>query len=190
VTARTSPGERRERRGAIDDPAVVTDAAAKFLAVRPRSVAETRRRLRHLGYRHDLVDRVVQQLADLGYLDDAAFARAWIESRDRARPRGAVALRRELSLKGVDRSVIDEALSERVESPTGRPGSFALTGNELTEAASPDLTAARRLLERRLPALLREQDPRRRRQKAYALLARNGFDPDVCREVAATVPAD
>jgi len=31
--------------------------------------------------------------------------------------------------------------------------------------------------------LLRERDPRKRRQRAYALLARNGFDPGVCMEV-------
>ena len=189
MKSRPSPGERqaarRDRREAIDDPAVVTDAAARFLAVRPRSVAETRRRLRDLGYRHDLVDRSVQQLADLGYLDDAAFARAWIESRDRARPRGAVALRRELALKGVDRSVIDEALGERGGATAAEPGTPGTTADQ-----APDVGAAARLLERRLPALFRETDPRRRRQKAYALLARNGFDPDTCREVAATVPAD
>jgi SOS response regulatory protein OraA/RecX len=190
--------ERRERRGTVDDLAVVTDAAAKFLAVRPRSVAETRRRLRHLGYRHDLVDRAVQQLADLGYLDDAAFARAWIDSRDRARPRGAVALRRELGLKGVDRSVINGALDERGESHNGGRGEASgapLIGvspvpPDSMDGASPDTSAARRLIERRLPALLREQDPRRRRQKAYALLARNGFDPELCRQLAATVDAE
>lgn len=199
MPSRTSPGERRERRAAIDDPEVVTDAAAKFLAVRPRSIAETRRRLRHLGYRHELVDRVVEQFAELGYLDDAAFARAWIESRDRARPRGAVALRRELMLKGVDRSVIDEALDERDQSaslardqaagPT-RDQAAVPTHDQAADASSPETAAAQRLLERRLPGLLREADLRRRRQKAYALLARNGFDPETCREVAATVPAD
>ena len=40
-----------------------------------------------------------------GYLDDAAFARTWVESRDRARPRGESALRRELTLKGMARPV-------------------------------------------------------------------------------------
>jgi len=39
-------------------------------------------------------------------------------------------------------------------------------------------------------SLGRIADPRQRRQRAYALLARNGFDPDVCRAVAATVVND
>ena len=163
-----SAAERRERRGAVEDANVVMEAAAAFLAVRPRSVSETRRRLRHLGYRHELVDTVVERLVEMGYLDDAEFARAWLESRDRARPRGAAALRRELGLKGIEREVIDAALGDR---------------SELAEAAGGDADAAgaSRLLERKGRALDREPDPRKRRGKAYALLARHGFDPDSIR---------
>jgi regulatory protein len=143
------------------------DAAAPFLAVRPRSVAETRRRLRQLGYAHAVVDQVIERLVELEYLDDEAFARAWIESRDRARPRGESALRRELALKGVPRETVDLVLDERK-----------------SDAGSADIDAARRLLDRRRAALEREAEPGRRRQKAYALLARNGFGPEVCREAS------
>ena len=66
-----------------------------------------------MGYRAALVDEVVVRLTDLRYLDDEAFARAWVESRDRARPRGEHALRRELQLKGVDRALVDEVLDRR-----------------------------------------------------------------------------
>ena len=145
------------------------DAAAAFLAVRPRSVAETRRRLRHLGYPEQLVDQVVERLVEMGYLDDATFARAWVESRDRARPRGESALRRELALKGVPRSVADEVLSER-------------DGNRV--GGDPNRVAAEALIARRRASLEREPDPDKRRQRAYALLARNGFDPDTCRDVS------
>jgi regulatory protein len=146
------------------------DAAAAFIGVRPRSVSETRRRLRHLGYPQELVDSVVQRFAEMGYLDDEAFARAWVESRDRARPRGEIALRRELAQKGIARSVIDEVLVERVADATNDP-------NE---------SAARALLARRRSSLEREPDPARRRQKAYGLLARNGFDPETCRAAASS----
>jgi regulatory protein len=175
---------RRARRASITEPDLVMEAAAAFLAVRPRSVEETRRRLAHLGYPLALCDQVVARLVELGYLDDAAFARAWVESRDRARPRGAVALRRELQLKGVPDETIRQALAERAAAAAARTDDI--------EAAPPsaDREAARRLLERRMPTLRRESDPRRRRQKAYALLARSGFAPDVCGEVAASVAAD
>lgn len=147
------------------------DAAAAFLSVRPRSIAETRRRLRHLGYPHALVDGVVERLIEMNYLDDAAFARAWVQSRDRARPRGETALRRELALKGVAREVIDDVLEER---------------DGMADGYDPNTVAAAALLERRRSVLQRERDPHKRRQKAYALLARNGFDPQTSRELASS----
>ena len=159
------------------------EAAAAFLAVRSRSVDETRVRLVHLGYPASIVEQVLERLVEIGYLDDDAFARAWVESRDRARPRGAVALRRELQRKGVPDAVIAGILDERAALAAQRQ-------DPADGPADPDRAAASRLLARRASALSREVDPRRRRQKAYALLARNGFPPDVCREVASTVAED
>ena len=60
-----------------------------------------------------LIDDAVARLEERGFLDDEVFASAWVESRDRARPRGEHALRRELALKGVDRGVIDGVLAAR-----------------------------------------------------------------------------
>lgn len=146
------------------------EAAAVFLGVRSRSVTETRQRLRYLGYPEKLVEGVLERLIEMEYLDDAAFARVWVESRDRARPRGEMALKRELALKGIARPIVDAVLAERAD----RAGS-----------GDPNRDAAGELLARRRAALEREADPARRRQKAYALLARNGFDPETCREVSA-----
>ena len=110
---RESFAEQRERRGAVDDPELVLAAALRFLEARSRSVAEVRRRLTQAGYQSALVEGAIARLIDLGMLDDAAFARSWIESRDRARPRGERALRQELRLKGLDGALVDEALGER-----------------------------------------------------------------------------
>jgi regulatory protein len=161
--------ERRERRAAVDDPQVVLEAAARFLEARSRSVTEVRRRLTSAGYRADLVEGAITRLTDLGVLDDEAFARAWVESRDRARPRGERAIREELRLKGIDRAVIDAVLVARDDAGPGMA----------------DRDAAERLLAKNERTLDRVADPRQRRQRAYALLARNGFDPETCREVAA-----
>jgi len=168
-----SLAERRERRAAVEDVAEVLDAAARFLESRPRSTAEVRRKLTGLGYRTTLVDAAVDRLTELRYLDDEAFAVAWVESRDRARPRGERALRQELGLKGVDRALVDEVLGER-DAADAEPG-------------GADDAAAERLLRRKLPAILREPDARRRRGRAYALLARSGFGPDTCGSVVRRV---
>jgi regulatory protein len=182
VNRRESFAEKRERKAAVDDPAVVLDAAARFLEVRSRSVAEVRRRLAGAGYRTDLVEGAIARMVELGMLDDDTFARTWVESRDRARPRGERAIREELRLKGVDRTVIDDVLTERRDS-------LVEEGDPDEASRSPDRLAAERLIARHARAFARVADPRQRRQRAYALLARNGFDPGICREVAALVHA-
>jgi regulatory protein len=116
-------------------------------------------------------------------LDDEAFARAWIESRDRSRPRGERAIRQELGLKGVDRATTDLVLAERREAMAGLPDEEGI-------GMSADRAAAERLLARNARGLARVADARQRRQRAYALLARNGFDPDICRMVAAQIDQD
>lgn len=175
-----SVAERRAEHAAVDDRQVVLDAALRFLEARQRSTSEVRRRLVGAGYREELVAGAIEQLTDLGMLDDAAFSVAWIESRDRARPRGERALAQELRLKGIDREVVASALDLRRSAaiddlPHG------------TGAHSADEAAATRLIARNVRALDRIGDPRARRQRAHGLLARNGFSPEVCARVAAHV---
>lgn len=180
---RPSPAERRGRRAAVTDPEEVLAAALRRLEVRAFSVAALRRRLLEAGYRIDLVDGVIERLLALGLLDDARYARDWIEARDRARPRGTAALRRELAQRGVEPGIITAALAERAAA-----GDAAETGTSASDhvvATGADERAAAALLGRRGAALGRIADPRLRRQRAYALLARNGFDPDVCAAVVA-----
>ena len=113
--------ERRADRPRSTTRQVVLEAAARFLETRSRSVAEVRRRLMTAGYRSELVDGAIARLLELGMLDDEAFARAWVESRDRARPRGERAIRDELRLKGVDRTTVDLVLEERREAVSPPP---------------------------------------------------------------------
>jgi regulatory protein len=172
---RESYAEGRARRAAIDDPNVVLEAALRFLEARQRSVTEVRRRLAQAGYREELITGAIERLGGLGILDDEAFTTAWVESRERARPRGERALRRELALKGIDRTLVDSAMSERRPEPGGD--------------ADPDVAAASRLLERHASQLARVADPRVRRQRAYGLLARHGFDSEIASRLAAALVA-
>ncbi|HEY6058391.1 MAG TPA: regulatory protein RecX [Candidatus Limnocylindrales bacterium] len=198
---RDSPAARRARHADITDVAAVVDAGARFLQARPRSAAEVRRRLTVGGYRPELVEAAVERLTELRYLDDEAFARAWVGSRDRARPRGERALRAELIEKGIARDVIDAVLAERAVGGSGAMGGSGAPGQPDDRAAwdpdegtagdaearapgGPEERAARALLDRRRPALARISDRRVRRQRAYALLARHGFDPELAGRLA------
>lgn len=184
---RESVADGRARRAAIGDLEVVLAAGLRFLEARSRSVEEVRRRLADAGYRPELIAVTLERLAAMGLLDDELFARGWIESRDRARPRGEMALRRELSQRGVGRTEITDALTERREQAQANAQVGLDSDDDSGTSGSPDEAAARRLIERRRRDLDRIEDPRKRRERAYALLARNGFDPDVCRTVAASV---
>ena len=176
-----TPAQRRDERAGVTDPAEVLEAGARFLEARPRSVAEVRRKLARVGYDPGLVIGAVERLGELGLLDDEAFARWWVESRDRAKPRGEHLLRAELGLKGVDRSVVDAVLGDR------RDDAEVAAAARDEDPVSADEAAAERLLRRKLGPFLREPDPRRRAQRAYSLLARSGFSPDVCSSVAKRV---
>ena len=187
--SRESLADRRSRHAAIDDPDDVLAAAARFLEARPRSTDEVRRRLRDAGYRAELVDGAVDRLTALGFLDDAAFARAWVESRDRARPRGARALRDELRRMGVGAPDAEAALAVREALATGDDPDDPQLGPGAGERAASDASdeaAAARLLGRKAAGLLREPDLRKRRARAYALLARAGFDPGTAGRGATT----
>lgn len=86
-------------------------AALRLLSYRPRSETELRQRLARRGAPPALIDSTIQRLRELGLVDDAAFARSWVESRERASPRGQRLLRQELRAKGVS----SDALRELVE---------------------------------------------------------------------------
>jgi regulatory protein len=108
------------------------DKAIAYLAARPRSKLELRRHLRDkLIFKHHeygeltdssakedfketqerSIDRIVQLLEERGYVDDAAFAKWWIDNRRQFRPRGKRLLLVELQSKGVSLRDIETALT-------------------------------------------------------------------------------
>ena len=89
-------------------------AALRFLEARPRSIAEVRARLGRKDFAPEAIDAAIARLAELELLDDAAFARYWVENRQAYRPRGAGALRDELRRKGIDADVTAEVLNDNV----------------------------------------------------------------------------
>ena len=91
---------------------VALDRGAAFLKSRPRSVNEVRQQLTKKECEPEAIERALQRMADLGYVDDHAFARWWVENRMQHRPRGRLALRSELQQRAVPDDVIAEALQD------------------------------------------------------------------------------
>jgi regulatory protein len=90
--------------------------ALRFLEPRPRSVAEVREHLVKKKIANDVIDETLARLKDAGLLDDAAFAKYWVENRETFRPRAGRALRYELKRKGIADSAIGDVLGEIDES--------------------------------------------------------------------------
>ena len=86
------------------------DAGLRYLAGRAHSRLELRRKLTRKGFEEDEVEAALGRLGELGYLDDAAFARSLV--RRRATNRGPVAVAAELGAKGISRDGVAAALAE------------------------------------------------------------------------------
>jgi regulatory protein len=93
-----------------DAEAKVYRSAVRMIGRRPRSERELRRAWDRRGVSPEIQDRILERLRKAGLVDDAAFARAWVENRSQFRPRSARALRYELRTKGVAPEFVDQAL--------------------------------------------------------------------------------
>ena len=161
----------RERRTDPPDAQGAFEVAARFLGTRPRTRWELERRLRRAGVEEGVMESTIERLADLGYLDDAAFARWWGEQRDRHNPRGRRMVEAELRQRGVPREVIEEYREEHA-APDRAPEDGTLPSNE-PERASQALE--RHLRGRPLP------EDRKALERIGMYLMRRGFDAGTAR---------
>lgn len=86
--------------------------AYRLLAVRARSEKELRDALKRAEFAEDIIAAAIAECKQQGFVDDANFARQFIQSRLRNRPMGRMRLAVELKQKGVDAATIDSAIGE------------------------------------------------------------------------------
>lgn len=86
------------------------EAMVRLLAYRPHSKLELKRKLMMRGCDAGAVDLALDRGAELGYLDDTAYARSVV--RQRSASRGGAAIGAELAARGVSREVAGQALGE------------------------------------------------------------------------------
>ena len=168
--------ELRSRRGPAEpteppDPTVAMEIAIRFLGTRPRTRWELDRRLRRAGVSESTLEATLDRLAEIGYVDDAAFARWWGEQRDRHAPRGLRMIEAELRQHGVGRDVIEAYRAEHA-APERVPEDQALPGSEPERARE---ALQRHLHGRPLPT------ERKALERVGMFLMRRGFDPETVR---------
>nr|WP_203759957.1 regulatory protein RecX [Actinoplanes deccanensis] len=115
------------------------------LAVRPRTRAELAKVLARKEISDEVIAEVLDRYDEVGIIDDAAFARAWVSSRHHGRGLARRALANELRQRGVDAEVASEALEtldEEDEAATAR----ALVDRKLRTASGSPEAVFRRLV--------------------------------------------
>ncbi|MPZ23858.1 MAG: hypothetical protein GEU28_09990 [Dehalococcoidia bacterium] len=86
-------------------------AALRLLGYRPRSEQELRKRLRLKRIPGWAVETALGRLRRNGLIDDAAFARTYVETRQASSPRSTRMLTRELAIRGVVGDVAEQGMA-------------------------------------------------------------------------------
>jgi regulatory protein len=153
---RAAPDRSPESEALADPEGRESDAdpveVAKQIVMRQLGVsAKSRHQLAQVLARRAVPERAAEAALDrfteLGYIDDAAFARSWVESRQRSRGLAGSALRRELRERGIDAEIIDGVLLECVDADAERLAAAELVDKKLRSMRGIDAdTATRRLV--------------------------------------------
>lgn len=115
-----------------------------------------------------MAGQVLDRMTEVGLVDDSAFAKSWVEARQQRNHLSRRALRHELSRKGVDSEVLDEALEE-VE-------------------VEDEYAAAKALAVKKMRSV-QSLEPMVQRRRISGALARKGFSYSITGAVLAEVMA-
>lgn len=108
-----SPSSSRAEKGEPRDPVEqARNICLRLLTGTPRTRKQLADALRKREIPDEVAEEVLSRFEEVGLIDDAAFAGAWVESRHHGRGLARRALVRELRTKGVDGAVIDEAVGQ------------------------------------------------------------------------------
>jgi regulatory protein len=125
--------------------------------------------MRKKGFTEEIVADILDRYAEVGMIDDAVFARAWVDSRHRGRGLSKRALAGELRRKGVDAELVDEAVDQ---------------------VSEEDERAAALEMARRRYRSLSSQEPQAVLRKLVGMLARKGYGAGVAIPVVKQVLAE
>ncbi|MFE9031304.1 recombination regulator RecX [Streptomyces iakyrus] len=154
---------RAEQEAPPGDPVEQARAIClRLLTGTPRTRKQLADALRKRQIPDDAAEEVLSRFEEVGLINDGAFADAWVESRHHGRGLARRALARELRTKGVDSTLIDEAVSQ--------------LDSEQEEAT------ARELVDRKLRST-RGLDRDKRLRRLAGMLARKGYSEGMALRV-------
>ena len=141
----------------------IMSVVMRRLNAAPRSRGELSKYLLDKEFDPALIEQVLDRIASMGYIDDAAYAQEWVRSRHRSRGLAPSVLKRELISKNVDLEVIEAALEQLTPDDTD-VRAYELAAKKYRSLMSVDHAVAVR--------------------RIASLLQRKGYPPGVCFQVA------
>jgi regulatory protein len=154
-----SERELADARVAGERPLAMT-RALNVLGYRARAEGEMRERLLRAGYAPETVEGVVERLLELGYLDDAEFARN--AAREKSRKYGPRRVFGDLRMSGVGEELAREAVEGYFSEDSELEAAQSAAGRRYNTSERSDVVARR----------------------VYGFLVRRGYSANVCAEVA------
>ncbi|WP_435796572.1 regulatory protein RecX [Kitasatospora indigofera] len=163
-------GEREPAAARPQEPADQAGRARDICLRLLTGTAKTRKQLADALRKREIPDEVAEEvltrLEEVGLIDDAAYADAWVESRHAARGLARRALAQELRTRGVAGDLVEQAMA--------RLGPDEEAG------------AARALVERKLRAT-KGLEPQARTRRLVGMLARRGYSEGLAYRVVREV---
>ncbi len=142
----------------MDEEAKAVELAYRAISRRDKTIAEVRSFLEHRAVEPGPLEHALSELTDAGILDDARFAQCFAEDKRLIERWGRERIERELCRRGVPSALAEAAVSEQ-----GRETELDAALSLLADKVAPP-----------------EGD--RERDKAWRLLVRKGYEPELAYE--------
>jgi regulatory protein len=142
----------------------IKQRAFRLLGRRQHSASELRRKLWNKDYQQKLIDEVIEDLQNKGYLDDEEFIRAFVADKSKTKNWSRKKIKSELLKRGIDKMLIDEILNK--------------------QPVDSDFENALKLAKKKYEQLLKRiSEPKEIRNRLSTYLFSKGFDFDLIKEV-------
>lgn len=118
-----------------------------ILARRMYTSREILNKLKERGYTDEIIQDVIATMERYGYVNDSFYAEEWIQSRMKSKPKGKIALRQELARKGIDKTIIEDALSQAFDESRESDMALELARRKINSYSKDNPAVARRKLQ-------------------------------------------
>ncbi len=88
------------------------NSAVKFLSLKLRTAFEVEEKLRELGYEETTINRVINDLTEIDYINDYKYAVKYISEKTKLKPKSIKLLAMELDYKGISNDIVSSVIEE------------------------------------------------------------------------------